>query len=84
MRGPQVPNQGLKGNGGITVYYIAPSNKQANVTAFRPGFRMLVGDASGKSKRPAWKMCYRCMKVSGDNNNINHGSPDAQKLPTTT
>ncbi|KAH8901772.1 hypothetical protein GQ53DRAFT_815217 [Thozetella sp. PMI_491] len=80
-RVPQIPNQGLKGNGGITVYYIAPSNKQATVTAFKPGFRMLVGDAALNKEGTARKVCHRCMPASGDNSNINCGSPDAQTFP---
>ncbi|KAF2472754.1 uncharacterized protein BDR25DRAFT_312663 [Lindgomyces ingoldianus] len=80
-RVPQIPSEGLKGSGGITVYYIAPTNKQSNVTAFKPGFRMLVGDALAKSPGAARKVCHRCMPASGDKSNINCGSPDAQTLP---
>ncbi|KAK3312948.1 hypothetical protein B0H66DRAFT_524502 [Apodospora peruviana] len=81
-RVPQLPNQGLEGNGGITVYYIAPSNKKAAVTAFKPGFRMLVGDAARSSASgPARKICHRCMPTSGDNKNINCGSPDGPTFP---
>ncbi|KAK4168251.1 hypothetical protein QBC43DRAFT_360058 [Cladorrhinum sp. PSN259] len=78
----QLPNEGLKGNGGITIYYIAPSDKKAVVTAFKPGFRMLVGDASRTNPAPSRKICHRCMPTSGDNKNINCGSPDAQTFPT--
>jgi len=78
----QYPSEGLKGNGGITVYYIAQQDKKLNVTAFRPGFRMLVGDAGAGSKGPDRKVCHRCMPASGDNSNINCGSPDAQSMPT--
>ncbi|KAF2114871.1 hypothetical protein BDV96DRAFT_646738 [Lophiotrema nucula] len=82
-RVPQVPNQGLNGTGGVTIYYIAQSDKKLNVTAFKPGFRMLVGDAASKSKGPDRKVCHRCMPASGDNSNINCGSPDAQTFPTS-
>jgi len=81
LRVPQFVSEGLKGNGGITVYYIAQSNKNEKVTAFKPGFRMLVGDAASKSAGPSRKVCHRCMPASGDSSNINCGSPDAQTLP---
>ncbi|KAH9219459.1 hypothetical protein DL95DRAFT_433809 [Leptodontidium sp. 2 PMI_412] len=45
-RVPQLAEEGLKANGGITVYYIPSTNSNLTVTAFKPGFRMLVGDAS--------------------------------------
>ena len=80
-RVPQTVSEGLKGVGGITVYYIPATNKQLKVTAFKPGFRMLVGDAAQQSSGAARKVCHRCMPASGDNNNINCGAPDAQTLP---
>jgi hypothetical protein len=81
-RVPQMASQGLQGNGGITVYYIPSTNSKSNVTAFKPGFRMLVGDAALQSPSTVHKVCHRCMPKSGDNTNINCGSPDAQTLPT--
>jgi hypothetical protein len=81
-RVPQSVSEGLRGIGGITVYYIPSTNNQSTVTAFKPGFRMLVGDAAANSPGPSRKVCHRCMPVSGDNSNINCGSPDAQTLPT--
>jgi hypothetical protein len=45
----QFPSEGLKGNGGLTAYYIPDTNNKTKVTAFKPGFRMLVGDAALKS-----------------------------------
>jgi hypothetical protein len=80
-RVPQSVSEGLKGIGGITVYYIPSSNNQTTVTAFKPGFRMLVGDAALNSPGAERKVCHRCMPASGDNSNINCGSPDAQTLP---
>ncbi|KAL1873613.1 hypothetical protein VTK73DRAFT_800 [Phialemonium thermophilum] len=53
-RVPQMVNLGLEGNGGITVYYIPPYDGKTKVTAFKPGFRMLVGDAM---LRTATGMC---------------------------
>jgi hypothetical protein len=80
-RVPQAPNQGLRGNGGITVYYIPSSDTGTKVTAFKPGFRMLVGDASLGSAGNDRKVCHRCMPASGDNSNLNCASPDGYTLP---
>ncbi|CAK7205005.1 hypothetical protein SEUCBS139899_007769 [Sporothrix eucalyptigena] len=82
-RVPQMPSQGLKGNGGVTVYYIPSSNTKNKVTAFKPGFRMLVGDAGlqAATPNPAHKVCHRCMPASGDNSNLNCASPDGPTLP---
>jgi len=78
----QFPSQGLKGNAGLTAYYIPDTNNKLKVTAFKPGFRMLVGDAAMQSKSTVHKVCHRCMPKSGDASNINCGAPDAQTLPT--
>ncbi|KAJ4287940.1 hypothetical protein N0V90_011955 [Kalmusia sp. IMI 367209] len=83
-RVPQFVSEGLKGNGGITVYYIPDAKNKMNVTAFKPGFRMLVGDAAADKAQPARKVCHRCMPATGDNKNINCGSPDTQELPKST
>lgn len=80
-RVPQFVSEGLRGNGGITVYYIPSANNQTTVTAFKPGFRMLVGDATADSERASRKVCHRCMPASGDNSNINCGFPDNQTFP---
>jgi hypothetical protein len=57
-------------------------NNISAVTAFKPGFRMLVGDASLKSQSSVHKVCHRYMPKSGENSNINCGAPDTQTLPT--
>jgi len=80
-RVPQMVSQGLRAVGGITAYYIPSYDKKMKVTAFKPGFRMLVGDAGLRSKSPARKVCHRCMPASGDNSNLNCASPDSQTLP---
>jgi hypothetical protein len=80
-RVPQFVSEGLRGTGGITVYYIPGIDPKSKVTAFKPGFRMLVGDAALRSPGTARKVCHRCMPESGDNSNINCGPPDAQTLP---
>ncbi|KAF2729550.1 hypothetical protein EJ04DRAFT_515858 [Polyplosphaeria fusca] len=57
----QFANGGLVQRGGITVYYIPPYDKVSNVTAFKPGFRMLTGDPmlrSGENQAPG--ICHRC------------------------
>ena len=80
-RVPQLPNIGLGGNGGITVYYIPPHNQNISVTAFKPGFRMLVGDAASNKPGQDPKVCHRCMPKEGDNSNLNCAAPDSQTLP---
>ncbi|KAK3315749.1 hypothetical protein B0H66DRAFT_479704 [Apodospora peruviana] len=81
-RVPQKPSEGFTGVGGITVYYIPPLGK-ANTTAFRPGFRMLVGEATLRSMPQKYdpKVCHRCMPKTGDNNNLNCAPPDGVTLP---
>ncbi|KAI1141377.1 hypothetical protein F5Y05DRAFT_409932 [Hypoxylon sp. FL0543] len=81
-RVPQFVSEGLRADGGITVYYIPASDTNTKVTAFKPGFRMLVGDAAARSTTTAPKVCHRCMPATGDNSNINCGAPDSQTLPT--
>ncbi|KAF2005038.1 hypothetical protein P154DRAFT_424765 [Amniculicola lignicola CBS 123094] len=59
---PQMANQFNDGdNAGLTVYYTVPA---PNVTtAFKPGFRMLAGDASRRTSQNLGKnmqQCYRC------------------------
>ncbi|CAO2653385.1 Nn.00g027960.m01.CDS01 [Neocucurbitaria sp. VM-36] len=82
-RVPQFVSEGLRGDGGITVYYIPSTTNASSVTAFKPGFRMLVGDATASSPGPDRKVCHRCMPASGDNSNINCGAPDNQTLPNS-
>jgi len=74
-RVPQVPNRLLfndafttKTNGGMVVYYIAQGKKQ--VTAFQPGFRMLVGDPMRRTPKYKSQSCFRCYtgpNFGGDN-----------------
>ena len=82
-RVPQMVEPGLRAVGGIAVYYIPTIDGKTSSTAFRPGFRMLVGDASLKANGPTKKVCHRCMPKTGDNSNINCGAPDTQSLPKT-
>ena len=80
-RVPQFVSDGLQGNGGITVYYIPSMRNDTPATAFKPGFRMLVGDAGVQSPGPDLKVCHRCMPAKGDRTNINCGDPDTKTLP---
>jgi hypothetical protein len=64
-RVPQVPNRLLfndkfttQTSGGVTVYYIAM--KKNTVTAFKPGFRMLVGDPMRRKSLYKNQSCFRC------------------------
>jgi len=60
-RVPQVANLGLKVQGGMTVYYIRGYTSSQKVTAFKPGFRMLVGDPNNRDvKAVPSGNCYRC------------------------
>lgn len=81
-RVPQYASEGLTADGGITIYYIASPDASVNVTAFTPGFRMLVGDATANSPGTAKKVCHRCMPATGDNLNLNCAAPDSETLPT--
>lgn len=47
----QIPNVGFEdGTGGVTLYYAYPDDGRS-VTAFPPGFRMLVGNPAARSSR---------------------------------
>ncbi len=69
-RVPQIPNLGFASQtGGMTVYYMQDglSNYQqtSKVTAFKTGFRMLVGEASYRSKAQSNRfrqITYTCLK----------------------
>lgn len=84
-RVPQVPGLGLRGSGGITVYYIPPAAAGGGkTTAFRPGFRMLVGDVGRTTAAEAEgdaKVCHRCMPVRGEHGHLNCAAPDGVGFP---
>ncbi len=72
-RVPQIPNRFLNGEtGGMTIYYTS-SYDNSKVTAFKPGFRMLAGDAGQRTKGGVTKwnaICFRCYSAKnfgGDN-----------------
>ncbi|KAF2265225.1 hypothetical protein CC78DRAFT_553126 [Lojkania enalia] len=80
----QFENGGLRQNGGITVYYIPPYDGITNVTAFKPGFRMLAGDPTLRSTEKERRgICHRCFE--GENFTPFGGAPctgnDTTSLP---
>ncbi|KAE9366631.1 hypothetical protein N431DRAFT_471674 [Stipitochalara longipes BDJ] len=67
-RVPQIANRFNDGeSGGFTVYYTSPGPNKT--TAFKPGFRMLVGDPmrreAGVNPSMKYQSCFRC--YSGPN-----------------
>ncbi|TVY82100.1 hypothetical protein LSUE1_G005832, partial [Lachnellula suecica] len=95
-RVPQVPARlefsdtfSTKISGGFIVYYVSPGAKQ--VTAFKPGFRMLVGNATARTKGAGpgsvkSQTCFRCYtgpNFAGDNAApCQDATLDTQTLPT--
>ncbi|KAI1747607.1 hypothetical protein F4782DRAFT_535267 [Xylaria castorea] len=87
-RVPQFANVGLRAVGGITVYYIPPYDGKTNVTAFKEGFRMLVGDAALETPEGMQRqLCHRCY-TTADNagvSGVSGGAPctgsDTQSFP---
>ncbi|KAF2442753.1 hypothetical protein P171DRAFT_363620 [Karstenula rhodostoma CBS 690.94] len=64
-RVPLMENLGLEGQrGGMTVYYTAPYDKKTKVTAFKTGFRMLIGDPGYRAPSPIAQeyksIAFRC------------------------
>ncbi|KAF1836477.1 hypothetical protein BDW02DRAFT_567068 [Decorospora gaudefroyi] len=83
-RVPQFVSEFLTGNAGITVYYIPDTENLVNTTAFRPGFRMLAGDAAASTPVVgARKTCHRCMPETGDFGSLSCAPPDDKALPKT-
>ncbi|KAI2607820.1 hypothetical protein GGR54DRAFT_619697 [Hypoxylon sp. NC1633] len=87
-RVPQFANVGLRADGGITVYYIPPYDGKTTVTAFQPGFRMLVGDAAlRKSEGMQRQLCHRCYTTedgagpAGSSGGAPCTGDDTQSLP---
>jgi len=90
-RVPQIPNRsefsdkfGPQMNGGFIVYYV--SDGKGKVTAFKPGFRMLVGNATNRAKIGSGRKtqsCFRC--YSGPNFGGDNDAPCADpSLDTET
>ncbi|KAJ3508992.1 hypothetical protein NLJ89_g5458 [Agrocybe chaxingu] len=85
-RVPQMPGQYLGNpNGGMSIYYIQPTNGQ-RVTAFKKGFRMIVGDAMVRSMNTsspeATSLNFRCLDANYGNGGV-VGAPgtDSNALP---
>jgi len=87
-RVPQIGNGGPQGqlvnNGGLDVYYMPGSQK---VTAFKPGFRMLAGNAANTDVKAvaAGNICHRCWTTTSENNFVG-GAPcsgsDTVEIPS--
>lgn len=64
---PLQPNIGFEqANGGMTVYYSPQA--RGTVTAFKPGFRMLIGDPNARDKTMAQEyrqLTYTCLLTTG-------------------
>lgn len=85
-RVPQFPNVGLRAVGGVTVYYIPPYDGVSTVTAFQPGFRMLVGDPALRgSEGQQRQLCHRCYVEEDYTGGAGGGAPctgdDTSSLP---
>ncbi|KAK3356539.1 hypothetical protein B0T25DRAFT_603019 [Lasiosphaeria hispida] len=82
-RVPQIYQQGMEGTqGGMVVYYMSDAlfdtAQKSKVTAFKPGFRMLVGDAGYRDRNQARdfrQLTYTCMENSGTR------SPESIEFP---
>ncbi|GAB1312827.1 Nucleoside diphosphate-linked moiety X motif 17 [Madurella fahalii] len=78
----QFPNVGLRTDGGVTVYYIPPYDGKTTVTAFKPGFRMLVGDAALNTSRGMQRqLCHRCLGAGYDRGGAPCTGSDTKELP---
>jgi hypothetical protein len=64
---PQMPNSGFtSAKGGMTVYYIPSNSQRGKVTAFKPGFRMLVGNPTYRTAAEAKRyrqLTYTCLQT---------------------
>lgn len=86
-RVPQMGNEFLEQqNGGLTVYYIPPYDGHTNVTAFRPGFRMLVGDPTLRTDTnttTSRSISYRCFEKNwGQIDTYPGGGNDTRNFPS--
>ncbi|KAH8077866.1 hypothetical protein BXZ70DRAFT_690680 [Cristinia sonorae] len=93
IRVPQKANH-LVGNpnGGMTIYYIQPPNRNTKVTSFPKGFRMLAGDPFLRQRKPgldlnspeAYFSSFRCWQTSGFTDPSNSSPPGAGNYDTVT
>ncbi|KAJ3578955.1 hypothetical protein NPX13_g1614 [Xylaria arbuscula] len=63
-RVPQKPNVGFESaNGGMTVYYTPVISGTGQVTAFKPGFRMIVGNPANRdAANVPRQLTFTCLK----------------------
>ncbi|KAK5629040.1 hypothetical protein RRF57_004755 [Xylaria bambusicola] len=63
-RVPQKPNAGFESaKGGMTVYYIPVISGTGKVTAFKPGFRMIVGNPTNRNaSNVPRQLTFTCLK----------------------
>ncbi|PSN74265.1 hypothetical protein BS50DRAFT_12083 [Corynespora cassiicola Philippines] len=83
-RVPQIANEGFQGaNGGMTVYYTTPDDASFNITAFKPGFRMVTGDPTKRSSSFDGSMnLYRCYTGSNfEPNPMGVSDADTSEFP---
>ncbi|TFK17758.1 hypothetical protein FA15DRAFT_689917 [Coprinopsis marcescibilis] len=89
-RVPQFPNH-LTGspNGGMTVYYIQPTNRQRKVREFPKGFRMITGNPMLRQRKAvdatspeAYASTFRCWETSGFTDASNGSPPGAGRYDT--
>src|SRR3569833_3021552 len=72
-RVPQIPQQGMESTrGGMVIYYMSDAlfdqQQKSKVTAFKTGFRMLIGDPTFSTRAQAKKfrqLTYTCMENAG-------------------
>ncbi|ORY03931.1 hypothetical protein BCR34DRAFT_591394 [Clohesyomyces aquaticus] len=84
-RVPQRAQQGMEGTqGGMVVYYMTDAlfdtAQKSKVTAFKPGFRMLIGDVNYRSRdeaRDFRQLTFICMQNEGTR------APETVEFPKT-
>ncbi|KAH8669533.1 hypothetical protein BGZ60DRAFT_469797 [Tricladium varicosporioides] len=69
-------------NGGMTVYYLSPDDKNVKVTVPKPGFRMLAGVQSLRQADSKFVNLYRCYDELGFKPNpMGMATTDTKDLP---
>ncbi|KAI1633126.1 hypothetical protein F4809DRAFT_655417 [Biscogniauxia mediterranea] len=82
-RVPQKPNSGFDGvNSGMTIYYMQDGlynfQQTSKVTAFKPGFRMFIGDVNARTREEVERfrqLTYTCLQ------DINTRDPQIMDFP---
>ncbi|PNS16034.1 hypothetical protein CAC42_4435 [Sphaceloma murrayae] len=82
---PIIANEGIFGaSGGITVYYTSPEDTAVKITAPPPGFRMVVGNPTARTRnaRGAAYNIYRCYSNGAfDPNPMGVADTDTSEFP---